>query len=111
MGDSRPSARPVPSARKIQITSTALQIIAGPLSTYQTIYFVKTDDTHHHLTHGEKEKKRKKEKGKKGKWKKGKKRKIKKEKKRRRKKREKGKKREREKGKKRKREKEKRKKG
>ena len=33
-------------ARKIQITSTALQIIAGPLSTYQTINFVKTDLTH-----------------------------------------------------------------
>ena len=35
---------PVPPAPKIPITSTALQLIAGPLSTYQTIYFLKADD-------------------------------------------------------------------
>ena len=57
--DSRPvPSLPVPSrpARKIQITSTALQIIAGPPSTYQTIYFVKADDTGHHLTQKYKDK-------------------------------------------------------
>ena len=49
-GSSSPSCSP---ARQIQIDHlcTALQIIAGLLSTYQTTFFVKANDTDHRLTH------------------------------------------------------------